>query len=113
MRDAPSTERSAGEGASRRRGETYTPSAPRGRVATVDRTREAFESIGHAVVDITDRVGTISTATSEIASVAEEPQPGGKSPLILGRNAVDSTVEGRVARAEYVRAALADGAQLV
>ena len=41
-------------------------------VATVDRTREAFESIGHAVVDITDRVGTISTATSEIASVAEE-----------------------------------------
>jgi methyl-accepting chemotaxis protein len=41
-------------------------------VATVDKTREAFESIGHAVVDITDRVGTISTATSEIASVAEE-----------------------------------------
>ena len=31
-------------------------------VATVDRTREAFESIGHAVIDITDRVGTISTA---------------------------------------------------
>ena len=41
-------------------------------VATVDRTREAFESIGHAVIDITDRVGTISTATSEIASVAEQ-----------------------------------------
>ncbi|MGH3138232.1 MAG: methyl-accepting chemotaxis protein, partial [Gaiellales bacterium] len=41
-------------------------------VATVDKTREAFESIGHAVIDITDRVGTISTATSEIASVAEE-----------------------------------------
>ena len=45
--------------------------AGRSGVATVDRTREAFESIGHAVVDITDRVGTISTATSEIASVAE------------------------------------------
>ena len=41
-------------------------------VATVDRTREAFQSIGQAVVDITDRVGTISTATGEIASVAEE-----------------------------------------
>ena len=41
-------------------------------VATVDKTREAFESIGHAVNDITDRIGTISQATSEIASVAEE-----------------------------------------
>ena len=41
-------------------------------VATVDKTRAAFESIGRAVVDITDRVGTISTATGEIASVAEE-----------------------------------------
>ena len=41
-------------------------------VATVDKTREAFESIGDAVNDITDRIGTISQATSEIASVAEE-----------------------------------------
>jgi methyl-accepting chemotaxis protein len=57
-----------------RAAEAVSQSAERtqGGVATVDRTREAFESIGHAVVDITDRVGTISTATSEIASVAEE-----------------------------------------
>jgi methyl-accepting chemotaxis protein len=57
-----------------RAAEAVSQSAERtqGGVATVDKTREAFESIGHAVVDITDRVGTISTATSEIASVAEE-----------------------------------------
>ena len=41
-------------------------------VATVDKTREAFESIGLAVVDISERIGTISAATGEIASVAEE-----------------------------------------
>jgi methyl-accepting chemotaxis protein len=57
-----------------RAAEAVSQSAERtqGGVATVNRTREAFESIGHAVVDITDRVGTISTATGEIASVAEE-----------------------------------------
>jgi len=43
-----------------------------GGVATVERTREAFESIGHAVTDMTDRIDTISRTTSEIASVAEE-----------------------------------------
>ena len=41
-------------------------------VATVEQTRDAFQSIGQAVVDITDRIGTISRATGEIASVAEE-----------------------------------------
>ena len=41
-------------------------------VATVERTREAFESIGSAVTDITDRIDTISRTTDEIASVAEE-----------------------------------------
>jgi methyl-accepting chemotaxis protein len=43
-----------------------------GGVATVERAREAFESIGHAVTDITDRIDTISRTTGEIASVAEE-----------------------------------------
>jgi len=41
-------------------------------VDTVERTRHAFESIGHAVMDITARAESIGRATGEIASVAEE-----------------------------------------
>ncbi len=57
-----------------RAAEAVTRSAARTQsgVATVEQTRAAFQSIGQAVVDITDRIGTISRATGEIASVAEE-----------------------------------------
>jgi methyl-accepting chemotaxis protein len=41
-------------------------------VATVERTREAFESIGQAVSDISHRIDTISRTTGDIASVAEQ-----------------------------------------
>ncbi|HYX86327.1 MAG TPA: HAMP domain-containing methyl-accepting chemotaxis protein [Gaiellales bacterium] len=41
-------------------------------VTTVDRTRHAFESIGHAVTDITARIDSIQESTNEIAAVAEE-----------------------------------------
>jgi methyl-accepting chemotaxis protein len=41
-------------------------------VATVDRTRDAFEDIGRSVTDITSRIDTISSAADEIAAVAEE-----------------------------------------
>jgi methyl-accepting chemotaxis protein len=37
-------------------------------VATVDRTREAFEAIGAAVEDVTARVGEIATAVGQISS---------------------------------------------
>ena len=51
---------------------TASAEGTRESVETVQRTREAFESIGRAVVDITVRAETIGRATSEIASVAEQ-----------------------------------------
>jgi methyl-accepting chemotaxis protein len=51
---------------------TASAEGTRESVETVQRTREAFESIGLAVVDITARAETIGRATSEIASVAEQ-----------------------------------------
>ena len=51
---------------------TASAEGTRESVETVQRTREAFESIGQAVVDITMRAETIGRATSEIASVAEQ-----------------------------------------
>jgi methyl-accepting chemotaxis protein len=51
---------------------TASAEGTRASVDTVERSRQAFESIGQAVADITARAETIGRATSEIASVAEE-----------------------------------------
>ncbi len=51
---------------------TASAEGTRASVDTVERSRQAFESIGHAVADITTRAETIERATGEIASVAEQ-----------------------------------------
>ncbi|HEY7258331.1 MAG TPA: methyl-accepting chemotaxis protein [Gaiellales bacterium] len=51
---------------------TASAESTRESVDTVERSRQAFESIGHAVADITARAETIGQATSQIASVAEQ-----------------------------------------
>jgi methyl-accepting chemotaxis protein len=51
---------------------TASAEGTRASVDTVERSRQAFESIGHAVLDITERAETIGRATGEIASVAEQ-----------------------------------------
>jgi methyl-accepting chemotaxis protein len=40
--------------------------------AVVDQTRDAFERIGVAVGDVSDRIGAIATATNHVATVAEQ-----------------------------------------
>ena len=40
-------------------------------VATVEQTREAFEAIGHAVEDVTGRVGEIASAVHQISAEAQ------------------------------------------
>jgi methyl-accepting chemotaxis protein len=51
---------------------TASAEGTRSSVDTVERTRQAFESIGHAVADISSRAESIGRATNEIASVAEQ-----------------------------------------
>ena len=51
---------------------TASAESTRASVDTVERSRQAFESIGHAVADIAARAETIGRATGEIASVAEQ-----------------------------------------
>ena len=51
---------------------TTSAESTRASVDTVERSRRAFESIGHAVADIAARAATIGIATGEIASVAEQ-----------------------------------------
>ena len=51
---------------------TVSAEGTRASVDTVERSRQAFESIGLAVADISTRAETIGRATSEIASVAEQ-----------------------------------------
>jgi methyl-accepting chemotaxis protein len=51
---------------------TASAEGTRASVDTVERSRQAFESIGRAVDDITTRAEMIGRATGEIAAVAEE-----------------------------------------